>query len=136
MTEKSWNFHTVYHPCGKCNAYHFMMQIERFQMGWKKNFFLPFFKIFLAFFSDKVCTFKGLGNYGITADTGVNRLKGPGVYEAPGAAHMGGRLPFRLAEMCESYRKGCIYQPTSQFTVWKFDNFTLKINFCHVIVKT
>ena len=109
---------------------------------WGENFFFAFFsslvlaifKIFFTFFSDKVCTFKGLGNYGITADTGVNRLKGPGVYEAPGAAHMGGRLPFRLAEMCESYRKGCIYQPTSQFTVWKFNDFTLKINFCHVII--
>ena len=37
-------------------------------------------------------------------DKGKNRLKGPGVFEAPGAAHMGGRLPFRLAEMCETYR--------------------------------
>ena len=59
----------------------------------------------IALFSEKVCTYDGVGsNYGISEEGGVKRLKGPGVYEAPGAAQMGGRLPFRLAEMCETYR--------------------------------
>ena len=41
-------------------------------------------------------------NYGISQDeeTGQNRLKGPGVFDKAGVAQMGGRTPFRLAEMC------------------------------------
>ena len=31
-------------------------------------------------------------------------FKGPGVFEGYGATQFGGRLPFRLAEMCETYR--------------------------------
>lgn len=60
----------------------------------------------MMFFSEKVCTYDGLSKYGISTDSkGINRLKGPGVFEEPGAAHMGGRLPFQLSEMCESYRE-------------------------------
>ena len=33
----------------------------------------------------------------------VHRLKGPGVWDEPGAAHMGGKTPIRLAELCEQY---------------------------------
>ena len=62
--------------------------------------------VYCSLFPEKVCTYEGVGsNYGISEEErGVKRLKGPGVYEAPGAAQMGGRLPFRMAEMCETYR--------------------------------
>jgi hypothetical protein len=33
----------------------------------------------------------------------VHRLKGPGVWDEPGAAHMGGKTPFRLADLCSNY---------------------------------
>ena len=45
--------------------------------------------------------------YGISpADggSGGNRIKGPGVYNEPGVAQMGGRTPFRLAEVCGNLR--------------------------------
>ncbi len=33
----------------------------------------------------------------------IHRLKGPGVWDEPGAAHMGGKTPIRLAELCSQY---------------------------------
>ncbi len=65
--------------------------------------------------SDKVCHPSTYQNYGVSADQGVNRLKGPGVYEAPGAAHMGGRIPFRLTEMCETFREA---DDSKIYNVW------------------
>lgn len=61
--------------------------------------------IFYFIIADDTCSEEGpLGQYGISADTGDNRLKGPGIYQAPGASHMGGRMTYRLASMCEAYR--------------------------------
>ncbi len=40
--------------------------------------------------------------YGISrTESGVNRLKGPGVYSESGVVQMGGRTSFRLSEMCK-----------------------------------
>jgi hypothetical protein len=33
----------------------------------------------------------------------VHRLTGPGVWDEPGAAHMGGKTPFRLADLGSNY---------------------------------
>ena len=33
----------------------------------------------------------------------THRLKGPGVWDEPGAAHMGGKTPRRLSELCAQY---------------------------------
>ena len=40
--------------------------------------------------------------YGIArAESGDNRIKGPGVYDEAGVVNMGGRTPFRIHQMCE-----------------------------------
>ena len=63
--------------------------------------------ILFYYISDESCNKEGpLGQYGISADKGTNRLKGPGIYQSPGASHMGGLMPSRLAQMCETYRQG------------------------------
>lgn len=67
--------------------------------------------------TETVCTFETFATqYGLSEDeNGVKRLKGPGVYEAPGAAHMGGRLPFRLLDMCDTYRQ---LEETEMYDQW------------------
>ena len=63
--------------------------------------------MFYFIIADESCNKEGpLGQYGISADKGTNRLKGPGIYQSPGASHMGGLMPSRLAQMCETYRQG------------------------------
>ena len=58
------------------------------------------------FLPEKACKYERYNNYGVSVDQGVDRLKGPGVIGAPeyGATQLGGRLPYRLADMCERYR--------------------------------
>jgi hypothetical protein len=55
-----------------------------------------------------VCHSETFKNYGMALDSssGRNRLKGPGIYDEPGVAHMGGRTPFRLADICRQIVSG------------------------------
>lgn len=41
--------------------------------------------------------------YGLHEKDGENRLKGPGVNDDAGIAHMGGKTPYRIAEMCNMF---------------------------------
>ena len=58
--------------------------------------------VYSSFLSDKTCHRSTYDGYGITVEEGStkNRLKGAGVFDAPGVAHMGGRTPFRSVLTC------------------------------------
>ncbi len=64
---------------------------------------------FFFFLSDNTCTSDEFNQYGISpwsekGAAGGNRIKGPGVFDEPGVAQMGGRTPYRLAEVCGNLR--------------------------------
>jgi len=96
------------HKCDGCMAIaytlHTSLQIKHLKNKHIKQYRIPESQLLELF--DDTCSEEGpLGQYGISADTGDNRLKGPGIYQAPGASHMGGRMTYRLASMCEAYRE-------------------------------
>ena len=64
---------------------------------------------FFFLLSDNTCTSDVFNQYGISPGsekgaTGGTRIKGPGVFDEPGVAQMGGRTPYRLAEVCGNLR--------------------------------
>ena len=52
---------------------------------------------------EKVCLYKTFEQYGISAEDGRNRIKGPGVYARAGISQMGGRTPFRCNIFSENW---------------------------------
>ncbi|TRY73642.1 hypothetical protein TCAL_11750 [Tigriopus californicus] len=53
--------------------------------------------------TEQVCTYQNFEKYGISSYQGENRLKGPGIFDEPGLAQMGGKTPFRLAQLCGAF---------------------------------
>lgn len=53
--------------------------------------------------TEKVCTYQNFEKYGISSYNGENRLKGPGIFDEAGVAQMGGKTPFRLAQLCSGF---------------------------------
>lgn len=90
--------------CDSCKAVAFQLH-KTFQEGHKnfkrQDYRLPESEVLDR--TEKTCTYQNFEAYGIAPVDGANKLKGPGVYDGAGIVQMGGKMPFRLSELCAKF---------------------------------